>query len=541
MRNFIERISEKKITILDWIIGFLGILFVRFILESISSPAPSGMMPTDPYTLIHYGLFFLCLLLGLTYIVGFFTKKYSDAGKFILFIFPIMWVAPILDLLISRNGNTMSYIYNLPKDLSLDFFRFFIFSSVKGITLGMHIQIIIFYCAIAFYVWLKEKNYISVILTLISSYIFMFILGAIPSLIYAVTHVGNIGLSKLDISYYLSDLMTNSNIFHNTLHESAYSVSPFRFFQLGFNKLMSQILFILSTLFVAFFLYKIETEKFKAVIKNSRPERILYYLTPLLFAMGFAYFENYGKFYSLVDLLGITCLLLSWFGMWMYSVHINDIYDVEIDKISNTKRPSVQKTLDISDMRNSGYVFLSIALIGSWCASFYTFFFVLVGIAVAYIYSAPPLRLRQIPLISSFILSVVILSATLSGFFFVSFDKTIHTFSTLISLGIIIFYTLQINFKDMKDVEGDGKEGVWTIPTIYKENGPKIVGLLFALSFLLAPVFLSFYFLYIFTIPISIIGYRIITKKPYHEKHVFILHFLFLLIIVSLYAGLHFL
>jgi 4-hydroxybenzoate polyprenyltransferase len=88
--------------------------------------------------------------------------------------------------------------------------------------------------------------------------------------------------------------------------------------------------------------------------------------------------------------------------------------------------------------------------------------------------------------------------------------------------------TLAINFKDIKDIEGDKENGIMTIPTLFPKSGIRIVAALFSLSILLVPFFLTFYLLYLIAIPSSIIGYRIITKKPYVEKHIFTLRFFFL-------------
>ncbi|MFZ2522005.1 MAG: UbiA family prenyltransferase [Minisyncoccia bacterium] len=529
----IKKIEGLEISLKSWVISFVSILFVRFLLESISSPAPSRMMPTDPYTLVQYGLFFLCIALGLSCIIGFLTKKYFEAGKFVLIIFPIIWIAPILDILFS-GGQTMSYIYDLPKDLFLDFFKFLTLQPVRGITTGMQVQFITLFLVIGYYIFVKTKKIKSVIFGLLLSYIFLFIIGSIPSLVYTLTNLQSLGENRVEITNYLNKLIIYSNIFHNTLHETAFSVSPFRFFQLGFDKLMSQILFIFSVLLSMFFFYGATPGKFMLVVKNSRPERIVYYLSPLLMAMGFAYYEGYGV-YRHVDLLAIVCLLLSWYGMWIYSVMINDIYDVEIDKISNTNRPLVQTTLTVSEVESIALIHILMALLGSWSAGFYSFFLVLVGLLVAYLYSAPPLRLRSLPIISSFLISLVILSATLSGFYFVSFDKTIDTFPTLLIVGIIIFYTLQINFKDIKDVAGDSRNEVGTIPSKW---GNKTTAVLFAMSYILIPIFLNFYFLYIITIPFSIIGYKLVSSKIYREGKIFILQFLFLLIISLVYVGL---
>ena len=102
-------------------------------------------------------------------------------------------------------------------------------------------------------------------------------------------------------------------------------------------------------------------------------------------------------------------------------------------------------------------------------------------------------------------------------------------------MGILIMVTLAIQFKDMKDVDGDKQDGVITLLTLFPKNGPKIVGLCFALSILLIPIFLSFYFLYVFALPMAIIGYRLIVKKPYKEKPIFVLRFILLTCIASSY------
>lgn len=538
IKKLIETIENHEVTVVQWIFGFLGIVFVRFLFESLSSPTPTGIIPSDPYTLVHYGLFFLTVTLGLICIVGHFTKNYISSSKFILFILPLTWLAPILDILISGGrGYSMSYIYDIPRELILNFFKFPTLQHISGITYGMTIYYVLLLLIIGFYIWFKKRNVWDVIFGLLISYIFMFILGAIPSVIYAITHSWGMASVPIDVTTYMSDLVIKSNILHNTLHEGAFSVSAFRFFQLGFDKFISQIFFIISFLFGVILFWKIETEKFKAVIKNSRPERILLYLSFLIIGMGMAYLGGLGTLYSWVDYLGVICLLLSWLGIWIYAVQINDVADIEIDKISNTGRPLVQKTLSPSDASTIGYVALGVALLGSWCAGFYPFFMATVGLAVSFIYSVPPLRLKRVPILSSFLISTVCLCACLAGFFFISVNKFISSFPALMTLGILIIFTLEINFRDMKDIEGDRAEGIATIPTLFGEDGPRVVGGLFALSFLLVPIFLSFYALYIIAIPSAFIGYKLITRKPYREKPIFILHFVFLVLIALIYLG----
>ena len=133
------------------------------------------------------------------------------------------------------------------------------------------------------------------------------------------------------------------------------------------------------------------------------------------------------------------------------------------------------------------------------------------------------------------IISIACLATILAGFFFVSTDKQIQTFPILLSIGIIVMVTLAINFKDIKDIEGDKVNGIVTLPILFGENGIKIVGLCLALSMFLAPIFLSFYSLYIIALPCAVVGYKLATKKPYREKPIFILRFVFITCISIFY------
>ncbi len=225
----------------------------------------------------------------------------------------------------------------------------------------------------------------------------------------------------------------------------------------------------------------------------------------------------------------------------MHAVHINDIVDVDIDKISNPNRPLIKKELSEKDMRETGHVWLLVALLGSWCAGFYPFFMSLIYIAAYYIYSAPPLRLRRFPGVSSFLIGIAGLATILSGFFFISANKQLQTFPMLLAAGIIVMITLAINVKDMKDIAGDKANGIITLPILFGKNGPQVVGLCFALSFLLLPIFLSFYSLYIIAVPIAIAGYRLVMRNPYHEEPIFVLRFLFLGCVGLLYISAHYL
>jgi len=228
--------------------------------------------------------------------------------------------------------------------------------------------------------------------------------------------------------------------------------------------------------------------------------------------------------------------MFAWIGIWLYAVQVNDIEDIDIDKISNQERPLVQHTITASEAKEIGYIWLIVALAGSWSVGFYPFYMCLVAIIISYVYSVPPLRLKRVTALSTFLISIACLVTILAGFFFVSINKVVATFPVLFVIKILIIFTLGVSIKDMKDVEGDGVNGIKTVPVIFGKNGPWVVGVFFGLSVLLVPIFISFYLLYIIAIPTAIIGYKLVTKTPYKEKSVFILYFSYLILSVILFA-----
>ncbi len=538
IEKVLQKIKDQPITISQWVFGFIGIFFTRFFFEALSSPTTSGIIPSNAETLIHYGLFWIALTLGLILIVGSLIKDYMFASKLALFGLPVIWLAPVFDIVISHgNGFVQSYIFDSGHKLIFDLFTFFGPNLTAGATYGIRLEMIIVLITLAWFLWKVCKNVSSVVLGIISVYVLGFIIGSWPGIIYTLSHITSLAGTRSDIINFFARTMFQSTIAHNTLHEGISFVSVSRLFELCFDKLASQVLFLISCVFGGLLFWKINTEKFLAIIRNARPERIASYLALLFSGMGFAYINGLGNPFTWADLLGMFCLGISWISLWMYAVHSNDIADVEIDTISNTERPLVKKDLDEKSMRETGYVWLAMALLGSWCAGFYPFFMSLAYVFASHIYSSPPLRLRQFPIISSFLIGVASLATILSGFFFISVNKQIQTFPSLLGLGIVLMVTLAINVKDMKDIEGDKANGILTLPILFGKNGPKAVGVCFALSFLLVPLFLSFYSLYIIAIPCAYIGYRLVVKKPYRERPTIILRFMFLALVALLYLG----
>jgi len=527
IKRLIFLAERAEISIPQWMVGFAGVVFIRFFLESISNPSWSGIVASDAGTLMHYGIFYLATALGLMCIVGFFAKGWAEA-RLVLFGLPIIWLAPILDFLFSAGrGARMAYLFDAPRELVRNFLTYFSFSS--GITSGIRIEVLIVLFFIGYYVWIKRRSIVRALGAVFASYLFIFILLSLPSFIYlaASPFVGAAATSGLEVVNYIQKSIDGSLIPQNMIHGMLSIKTYSRAFELGFNKFISQFLYLASIFLLGFWFWKTKREKFIAVIKNSRPERLAFFSA--LVGVGVVVAGATGNVanFNWVDVIGALCLIISFCAAFIYAVHVNDEEDVLIDEISNSSRPIVAGSLTKGEMRDSGLIWLAISLFGAYFVGYYAFFLNLVFHAAYYIYSASPLRLKRVPILSSFLISVAALTAVMSGFFWISADKKMDAFPTSVVFGVLIMMTLASNARDIKDVEGDRRDGIMTLPVIFGNNGIKITGMLLGLSFLLVPIFFSNYYLYILALPAGFWAYKLATKKPYKEIYIFILFFVF--------------
>jgi len=174
-----------------------------------------------------------------------------------------------------------------------------------------------------------------------------------------------------------------------------------------------------------------------------------------------------------------------------------------------------------------GILSLVFSLIYAANVNFQTFYCILIFIGNYYLYSMPPMRLKRMPVLSKLFISLnsllmlILGKFTLTGKFSVPPDLALY---------FLVCITLVINFIDLKDVEGDKKAGVNTIPTLLGPRiGKKVIGAFFILSYVLAyPLLkkrLDLIGLDLLLLLIcGLIAYFLINRKKYSEKPVFLFY-----------------
>jgi 4-hydroxybenzoate polyprenyltransferase len=229
-----------------------------------------------------------------------------------------------------------------------------------------------------------------------------------------------------------------------------------------------------------------------------------------------------------VDVLALIILLVAYFCAWIFAVGVNDIVDIEIDRVSNPDRPLVTSTITEDEMHSANLVFLLLSFIGAFLVGYWALFAMMLFTAAYYVYSAPPLRLKRVPVLATFLIALASLSAAAAGFYFASPVQLASAFPWRLLILVLIFFTLVTNVKDIKDVDGDRAAGIATIPTIFKGHvGKTIVGAMLAIAFLSVPVILASAALFIPSLIAAAIGYYFAVAEPYHERRIFILYFVY--------------
>jgi 4-hydroxybenzoate polyprenyltransferase len=530
LKNLLDRIENMEITFGGWVAAFLGVLFVRIFLENFSNVPFTGNWTSDASTIVHYYLYYLAAALSIILFLSFFVN-HRKLERVILFALAGNTLAPIFDLLFSGGkGRYEHYIFADGAGLARNFFAFFTPAAIPGMTPGMRIGILIGGFIMLLYVIYHTNSVLKGVFAAIAIYAISFFWGALPSfwkLIYGFFSPASRGL---EVSQFFLESEAASVIPRNFLHP-AIQFSYLRGIEVFFNVAMSQIYYILISIIIVAYMFLRYREKFLGIMRNSRQFRAAHYY--FIIAAGiFVALKSFPSniSWNWLDITTLTILFLSVFCGRMYVGGVNDIHDVKIDKISNSNRPLPSGLISESDIKNANLFFFIWGFLGGFLAGDYVLFAGIATFFIAHIYSVPPLRLRNYPIIATFLIALASLAAFAAGFYFASPDKTTRALPTAYIALIVLGLTLGENVKDIKDVEGDSAAGAYTIPTIFGEKiGKRIVGVMLAAAFLLVPLLLHWEVMFLPSLAAAALSYLLINRKPYRECDV--------LLVCSIYAA----
>ncbi|HEY1047898.1 MAG TPA: homogentisate phytyltransferase, partial [Bacteroidia bacterium] len=227
----------------------------------------------------------------------------------------------------------------------------------------------------------------------------------------------------------------------------------------------------------------------KSVWKFSRPHTIIGSVVSIitLYVMSNGDWQSAHLLLLLKALVtGITCNL--------YIVGINQIVDVELDKINKPFLPLASGEMTISTARVIVYSCFTIASLLAASISLELFLVVTSSMAIGWAYSCPPLSLRRHHLPAALSISIVrglmvnlgayrVFNSEMNGSYDLSGDILVLT------LFIVTFSIVIAWFKDLPDVIGDRQFKIKSIAVLYSpivaiRAGQLILSTAYSLSFI---------------------------------------------------------
>jgi len=217
------------------------------------------------------------------------------------------------------------------------------------------------------------------------------------------------------------------------------------------------------------------TEKQIAIIKIIRPVNFLITFVSVIVAAVIC---------SLNKFPGLNVFLTAFAASLTLAAGniINDIYDIEIDKINRPFRPLPSGRIIIKEAYILISVLILLSLIISFLVSYAAFIIVVLSYVILFLYSK---YFKRIPLLGN------ITIAFLTGLVFIFGGVVVVNPSAAIIPAVFAFLINLIRevVKDMQDIEGDEKSNIVTFPIKYGFKKSKLFTLIITLILILCTLF----------------------------------------------------
>jgi homogentisate phytyltransferase/homogentisate geranylgeranyltransferase len=196
---------------------------------------------------------------------------------------------------------------------------------------------------------------------------------------------------------------------------------------------------------------------FRNLWEFSRPHTIIGTSLSVLalYLVALADVTSFATYLGSVLLAWIACLCGN-----LYIVGLNQLQDIEIDKINKPNLPLASGEFSVFTGRAIVIISGIFALILAYLAGFWLFLTVAVSLLIGTAYSLPPIRLKRFPLAAALcILSVrgLVVNLGISLYFREVMGKSVEITLPVwvLSLFILLFTVAIAIFKDVPDTDGD--------------------------------------------------------------------------------------
>lgn len=464
--------------------AFLSLLFTRILLENWLFGFKTRSALLFWYEFSHLSLFFLSAFLIFFLVLRSIVPEAMRRANILLFGFLVILLPPVIDFWISGGSGFWSfYSFDSLSGLAHRYITFFGDRPDFGITYGVRAEVAIVTLFLTLFVFIKTRKPFQSFLFALCSYTILFFLGTFPSWVsYAVLgHSSGITtLRDMDIA----------GLFLSPTH-LFFQSSPG--LQLALSLKMGLVYASLLPFLIGIVLFFSWNHLFRALFRNARWPQVIYHGGLFAIGIGLGFLISGAKLsFSFFETLAVWASLIATIAAWMASVVVNDLFDEAIDRETNPDRPLPTGNIPRKQYQAIGITLFIFSLFLSAIPNFLGAFFLLAYQAIAWIYSAPPFRLKRFPIIATAASAVASFLILLVGFSLSAKPESLSAIPVSMIILLLLAYTLALPLKDFKDIEGDKKAGVWTIPVLFGVFRAKlIIGSGIFLSFLASVFFLK--------------------------------------------------
>ncbi len=524
IKNYIRKREEVKAGAGQWALTLTAVIMARNLLEGMFIDGTLGFSAKIDISIMrfffHYPLVYLSTAAALIIVLHIFTREdIVRLARAVLSFFWIIVLGPLFDaIFLGGKHFPLGFFYSIRVAVKSIVCFFMPFISLETASPGVRLEIFIMTMLIAAYLWYKTGKVLRTVFgTLAGYFTILFVSATIPVVL----------LFILDMPYTLHHLSDN------LLKQLTMPGTVF-FVQDSVYALIYAV-FLAILLLVAYALY--DRRKFAALARNIRPLRVLHYMLLSFLGAGYACLSSDVSLTRVPgNIFALSGLLFGMFFLCQSAAVCNDIIDRGSDELSNRCRPLVQGAVKEDEYRIIGNIFFFIGICSIIAVSYYGFLVALLFWLLYYVYSCPPLRLKKIFILN---MAIIALNGFLAFFAGISIVRGPGSFSVLngeiFSLLTIPFF-LGMNFITLKDVEGDGLNGVQTIPVIFgKEKGKKIIAGLSLGAFTVPGIILCMPGLLLPGFFWGSMAAWLVMRKKWNEKLFFLVYYLFFLTVIVLY------
>ncbi|MFH0930197.1 MAG: UbiA family prenyltransferase [Candidatus Moraniibacteriota bacterium] len=528
IQKIIEKIENYPLTLTGWLAAFSAIIAIRMIGENLLSGfADKSLTPFIGSTLAAYLFFAFSYLLVLIFLTFWLKESLKKVANVLLWGFLLVIFPPIIDKIwCGQNFCWSFYAFDSLKGLFVRFLSFFGNNASIGITYGVRVEVALAIIFVMVYAYIKQKKAIKAFLAGIFTYAILFFLGSFPSWL-----------------AYLYFLPKKSVFLVESFDIAGLFLTPASYFSIvetdflnALNVKMNLIYAFLLVRVAIFFFWLYYREKFWPIARNIRWIQIMIHAGLILTGVGLGAFYFPGNMViNVFSFFVLSNLILATIFAWLASVFLNDQVDLEIDKMTNARRPLATGEVAGEDYRQLFWICFVFSLILAITVGVKFFLVILAYQAIGWIYSAWPFRLKRFPIVASFLSALALALLFSSGFMLLTDGQNISRFPHQVFWLLIFAFTMSLPIKDLKDIEGDRSDGVWTIPVLLGETWARFaIGFGIFISYALSVVWLNAKILFLPAMILGALSFWILQNKKISPRrvHIWVFGFLFFYVIL---------